>query len=64
MAKWSYNMDGDPIHPDWEHTIDGDYRPKSAEVDQDSELRINGLKTSQATLDSIRKNKLEIDHIF
>ena len=61
MSKWTYNLDGDPLHPDWEHTLDGDYRPKNATYTLDGDLVVNGRTTSQEQLDRYRRNQLEFE---
>lgn len=35
---WTHSLDGDVVHPDWEHTLDYDYQPKGTQVTPDGDL--------------------------
>ena len=53
MSKWTYNLDGDLVHPDWEHTVDGDYQPKGTKYTIDGDkvlppIDFKGLSKEQA----------------
>ena len=56
---WTYNLDGDPIHPDWEHTMDGDYRPKAVTHNSDFDMTLDGRVVTQKQLDNIRDNAIK-----
>lgn len=56
-SKWTYSPDGDKFHPDWEHTYDGEYRPKGCTHTMDGDLVLpNGQITTQEKLDEARNN--------
>jgi hypothetical protein len=57
----TYNLDGDPIHPDWEHTMDGEYRPKGVTHTLDGDMVLNGQTVTQRQLDYVRDHSLSID---
>ena len=51
--KWSYNLDGDKVHPDWEYTTDGDYQPKGTKYTEDGDkilpnISLDGLTSNEA----------------
>lgn len=57
---WTRNIDGDPVNEDWEHTMDGDYRPKGTTFNYDGDLVLpNGQTTTQEKLDE-RRNNLDL----
>jgi len=53
VSKWYMNMEGDLRNDDWEHTADGDYRPKGCDYSPiDCDLILpNGIRTSQEEID-------------
>lgn len=56
---WGYDSDANVIHPDWEHTLDGDYRPKGTTHTLDGDLVLpNGQVTTQDNLDKVRKDSI------
>lgn len=51
---WSYNLDGDPVHPDWEYTMDGEYRPKNVGFTLDGDMLRDGKIVTQKQFDQER----------
>lgn len=63
-SKWTTSPGGDHIHPDWAHTIDGDYRPKGCSYTTDGDLELsNGMITTQERLDYLRESAGDTDYL-